>query len=101
MLILTNGLTDVVDEGFLKVANSLIKRMKQSDPTIQIASYERKSDLTDLYIYPNKLMINKCVRSLCKKHRSVLYVPFPTRKLAMALRVYLLSKFSKNSSCSS
>ena len=95
MLILTNGLTDVADEGFLKVANSLIRRLKKSGQNIEIVSYERKSDITDSFIEPNKLMLNKCVRDACKKHGDVLYVPFPAKKLAMALRVYLLSRFSK------
>ena len=34
MMILTNGLTDVVDEGFLKVANSLVKRLKKAHQEI-------------------------------------------------------------------
>ena len=95
MMILTNGLTDVVDEGFLKVANSLIKRMKKSRQDIEVVSYERRSEITDKFIYPNKFMSNKCVRDACKKHGDVLYVPFPTKKWVMALRVYLLSGFSK------
>ncbi len=95
MMILTNGLTDIADEGFLKVANSLVKRLKQSSPGIEIVSYERQSDITDIFIYPNKFMSSKCVRDVCKKHENVLYVPFPTKKWVMALRVYLLSKFAK------
>ncbi len=95
MLILTNGLTDIVDEGFLKVASSLVKRLKKAKPDIEIVSYERKSEITDRFITVNKFMTNKSVRELCKKHGDVLYIPFPTKKWVMALRVYLLSRFAK------
>lgn len=95
MLILTNGLTDVADEGFLKVANNLIKRLKKADQSIEIVSYDRKSEITDTFIEVNKFMTNKCIREYCGGHDQVLYVPFPTKKWVMALRVYLLSKFSK------
>ena len=95
MVILTNGLTDIPDEGFLKVANSLIKRLKKTDKSIEIVSYERSSDITDTFIKTNKFMSDKCIRDICKKHGDILYVPFPTKKWVMALRVYLLSRFSK------
>ncbi len=92
MMILTNGLTDVVDEGFLKVANSLVKRLKKSDSDIEVVSYERHSALSDIHINVNKFMLSKSLLKLCKKHRDVLYIPFPTKKFVMALRVFLLSK---------
>ena len=95
MVILTNGLTDTVDEGFLKVANSLIKRLKKARDDIEVVSYERKNEITDTFINPNKFMSNKCVRDVCRRHDEVLYVPFPTQKWIMALRAYLLSRFSK------
>ena len=95
MMILTNGLTDVVDEGFLKVANSLVKRLKKAHQEIEIVSYERKSEITDTFINANKFMSNKSVRDACKKHGDVLYIPFPVKKWVMALRVYILSRFTK------
>ena len=95
MVILTNGLTDIADEGFLKVANSLVTRLKNSRRDIEIISYERRSEITDTFIETNKFMSNKCVRDVCKRDEQVLYIPFPTKKWVMALRVYLLSKFAK------
>ncbi len=84
-----------MDEGFLKVANSLVKRLKEAGQSMEIVSYERQSALTDTFIHANKFMSNKCVREACKRHGDVLYIPFPAKKWAMALRVYILSKFSK------
>ena len=95
MLVITNCLTDVVDEGCLKVANSLVKRLKEAKSDIEVVSYERQSELTDTYVQVNKFLTNKCIRQACRKHNDVLYLPFPTRKWVMAMRVYLLSKFTK------
>lgn len=95
MLILSNCLTEKNDEGCLKVANSLITRLKKNRDDVEVVSYERRSPVTDKFIKPNKFLSSKCVRDLCKKHEEVLYIPFPTKKWVMAMRVYLLSKFSK------
>lgn len=96
MLILSNGLTDVVDEGYLKVANSLVKRMKAKNPDITVVSYERKSALTDHYLELNKLLLSRNLISLIKKNKGdVLYIPFPAKMVATALRIFLLSLFNR------
>lgn len=96
MLILSNGLTDTADEGFLKVATSLIKRLKLKNPKTMVISYERKSDITDRYIELNKLLLNKELFTLLRKNNdSFLYIPFPARMIATALRVFILSLLSK------
>jgi len=96
MLILSNGLTEVVDEGFLKVANSLVKRIKKLRPDVEIVSYERQSSLSDHYIELNKLLINKKLISLVRKHRDkVLYIPFPAKSFATALRIFVLSIYKR------
>ena len=96
MVILTNGLTDVVDEGFLKVANSLIKRIKSDKNDAYIVTYERKSELSDRHIAANKLLINKELISIIRNRKEeVLYVPFPAKSIATSLRVFVLSVFSK------
>ena len=96
MLILSNGLTDVVDEGYLKVANSLVKRMKAKNPNITVVSYERKSALTDCYLDLNKLFLNRKLISLIRrKKESILYIPFPAKMIATALRIVMLSLFKR------
>lgn len=92
MLILTNCLTEVADEGCLKVSNSLVKRIKQADPSVMVISYERCSELTDLSLELNKLLLNAPLfRLLRQKRESVLYIPFPAKPIATALRVFVLS----------
>lgn len=96
MLIFTNCLTETPDEGCLKIANSLIKRIKSFSPEIKIVSYERKSSQTDLFVSSNKLLITgDIIRTVGKSKENVLYVPFPARSSATALRILILSFFAK------
>lgn len=95
LLILSNGLTKTADEGFLKVANSLVKRLKQANPDITVVSYERQSELTDYSFKLNKFLLNRKLFSQIKKHDKLLYIPFPAKTLPTALRIFILSFFSK------
>lgn len=95
MLVLTNGLTSAADEGFLKLASSLVKRLKAAKSGVFVVAYERSSQLADKFIKINKFMLSYELIALCKKYKDLLYLPFPTRKTAMALRVFLLSLFAK------
>lgn len=96
MLILTNCLTATPDEGCLKVANSLIKRIKACVPETKIVSYERQSSLADSFVSSNKLLLTKdIVRAVRGVKENVLYVPFPARSSATALRILVLSLFAK------
>ena len=96
MLILTNGLTEKADEGFLNVANNLVKRIKKSCPNTTVVSYERSSHLTDRYIKLNKLLLNKELISLIRLcDEDLLYIPFPAKAIATALRIFILSIFVK------
>lgn len=96
MLILTNCLTDTADEGCLKVVNSLVKRIKQADRRVTVVSYERRSELTDVFLKLNKFLLNgQLIHRLWQEKDQVLYLPFPSRKTAMALRVFLLSLWTR------
>lgn len=92
MLIFTNCLTDVADEGCVNVANSLIKRIKAASPETAIVSYERRSALTDIYVNSNKLLLTKDIAKTVRKAKEdVLFIPFPARSSAIALRLFVLS----------
>lgn len=96
MIILTNGLTDVSDEGFLNVANSLVKRIKKAvGQDAFVITYERKSSASDKHLSLNKLLLNKELFSILRKRREkLLYIPFPAKAIATALRIFILSVFS-------
>lgn len=97
MLILSNGLCETADEGFLNVANSLVKRIKKADATATVISYERKSSLTDRFLTLNKLLLSRELFTLLRKNKSsFLYIPFPAKMLSTALRIFILSLFSKS-----
>lgn len=96
MLILTNCLTETADEGCLKVANSLIKRIKKAHSGVTIISYERQTKETDIYLEINKFLISGKLFSVIKKRKEpVLYMPFPARTTPTALRIFNLSFFSR------
>ena len=97
MLILSNGLTESADEGFLNVATNLVKRIKRVSPDTVVVSYDRKSQLADRYIELNKLLLNFELFSVLRKNKSsFLYIPFPAKMVSTALRIFILSLFSKS-----
>ncbi len=96
MLILTNCLTNVIDEGCLKVANSLIKRIKNLEKKTYIVSYDRKHPLSDEHLSLNKFFLSgELIKTIRKKNEDVMYVPFPARTLPTALRIFMLSLYCK------
>ncbi len=96
MLIFTNCLSETPDEGCLKIANSLIKRIKSFSPEIKVVSYECQSEQTDLFVSSNKLLLTgDIIRTVGKSKENVLYVPFPARSSATALRILILSLLAK------
>lgn len=98
MLILTNCLTDITDEGCLKLSNSLIKRIKAKNNSTVVLSYDRKNALSDEHFDTNKLLLNRSLIKKIRKHKTpLLYIPFPAKTLPTALRVFLLSLFARSS----
>lgn len=95
MLVLTNCLSDTPDEGCVKVASSLVSRMRQNDTSVKVASYERTSHLSDIHLKTNKLLFSPRLASLVwKQRKSLLYIPFPARAISNALRVLMLSIYT-------
>ena len=94
MLILSNCLTEVVDEGCLKVANSLVKRIKKADSNVTIISYGKSSKEEDIQLRINKFLFSpRLFRIIKQSNKTVLYIPFPARMFPTALRIFNLSFF--------
>ncbi len=95
MIILTNALAQRDDEGCLKVAKSLIKRMKAKNPHAYVVTYERESELSDAHLHLNKFLLNPSLKKLLKANGGPLfYLPFPAKAWKTALRVFILSLLS-------
>lgn len=95
-MILTNCLTATVDEGCLRLSNSLVKRIKQKYPDTYIATYDRESALSDLHLNLNKFFFSKELFSVVRKRKeNVLYIPFPAKPVATAIRTFILSLMCK------
>lgn len=97
MIILSDCLTEKQDEGCLKVANSLTKRIKDKYPKSMTVSYGRSSKYSDIYLQLNKMFLNRSLLSLIyKKKQTVLYIPFASNTKASALRSLILSLVAKD-----
>lgn len=96
MLVITNCLTQTADEGCLKVAVSLIKRIKEKDPQTTVIGYERECPLCDVMLPLNKLMLNgKLIRFLRQNKAPVLFAPFSAKMRSTALRTLVISLFAR------
>lgn len=96
MVILTNALTGRTDEGCLKVAQSLVSRIKKAKPDTCVVTYDHHSDIEDAHFSLNKLLFSpKLARFLRQKKENVLYLPFPAKTMATALRVFMLSLMTR------
>lgn len=96
MVILSDCLTEKVDEGCLKVANSLTKRIKKYEANTTVVSYDRKPKQSDIHLQLNKMFLNSSLLSLIiKKKEPVLYIPFASNTKASALRIFVLSLVAK------
>ncbi len=90
MLILTDCLTKTADEGAVKLATSLVKRIKNC----RVISYSDTKDFADEKISINKFFISRNLKKLVKNEK-VLFIPFPARPWATALRIFNLSRYIK------
>ena len=96
MIILTNCLTEVVDEGGVKVVNSLIKRIKAADPQVKVVSCAGTTPLCDVHIPSNKLLLTPAlIRYLWTAREPVLYMPLYARSPFMAVRMFILSLYTR------
>lgn len=97
MIILSNCLTKTVDEGCLKVANSLIRRIKKACPETKVISYETSSELADLHLEINNRFAfsPRLAKILLESGEHLLYFPQVAKMKAMAVRVFLMSMFAR------
>lgn len=96
MIILSNCLTETADEGCLKLASSLIKRIKRKQQGSTLITYDRESDISDIHLNINKFMVSGELFSIIrKKKEAVLYVPFSARQNFSAMRIFILSLVTK------
>lgn len=96
MIILTDCLSERVDEGAIKVASSLVTRIKQYYPETTVVSYKCQTNKSDAHLQLNKLFLNRALlHLLLKKKEPVLYIPFASNTKGSVLRTFILSLFCK------
>lgn len=97
MIIVTDCLSEVLDEGCLKVTNSLIKRIKSKVADTTVVSYgNNRNGLSDLHLKLNKLFLNLSLyKVLSKSDEEVLYIPLSSYTIASLIRTIVLTLISK------
>ena len=96
MIIITDCLTNEADEGCLKVANTLTRRLKEKEPDSVIVTYHRCSDRSDLHLKHSPLFPSRKLVSLLRRNgEPILYIPFSSNTRAGVLRTYFLSRISR------
>lgn len=96
MIVVSNCLGTQPDEGCLKVAVQLIRRMKEKEPQTLVVGYERQSSLVDRFLPINKLMLSlPLIRILRSRKEPVLFAPFSAKLRSIAIQTFVLSLFAR------
>jgi glycosyltransferase involved in cell wall biosynthesis len=96
MIILSNCLGTKKDEGFFKLADSLVGRIRERSKKAFVVTYDRESEISDKHLKINGLMLSRTLMKLLKERREpLLYLPAPASMKLTALRVFILSLFAR------
>ena len=96
MVIITDCLRRKIDEGCIKVASLLSKKIKEQNESTTLVSYNCEGMGADINMKLNPLFLNAELKRLLKqKDDSVLYIPFASNTTASVLRTFVLSLFNK------
>ncbi|WP_155832525.1 glycosyltransferase family 4 protein [Butyrivibrio sp. VCB2001] len=94
MVIISDCLINKKDEGGIKVASSLAKRLKDRNSAYLISYSE--DDFADERVNVNRSFTNKeLYRSISDKSGPIIYIPFSSNSMGGVLRTFFLSKKSK------
>ncbi len=94
MVIISDCLINKTDEGSIKVASSLAKRLQKAGKAFLISDVE--SDFADKCISANKLFSNREVYdAISEGDGPVLYIPFSSNSKGGILRTFFLARKSK------
>ena len=91
MIVLSDCLTNKIDEGCLKVANSLTKRLKKADASTMVISFERKPDYSDIHMSLNKFFLNERLCEIMhQKNLFYIYHLHLTRRQVVCVHSFFL-----------
>lgn len=100
MIIISDCFTQKADEGCIKVAVSLAKRMKAQKQNVTLISYKRHSAFADKNWNLNPLFFHlPLFREIRREPDKVVYIPFASNTMGSILRTFVLSLFSRGQLC--
>ena len=93
MIVLSNCLAEKTDEGCIKLAVGLAKRIKRQRPETLVVSCGKGEALGDVYVKTNALLMSRQLAQLLRERREdLLLIPAVARALPLALRAFCLSR---------
>ena len=94
MVIISDCLRNNVDEGAIKLASTLSKKLKQIGAKIVAVNCE--CGFADVEIKANKFFLNEELYRFIRNNKDgILYIPFASNTLGSAIRVFFLSCMTK------
>lgn len=95
LLVLTDCLTEKADEGCLKVATGLSKRLRRQYKGIKLLSYGGMNDCADMQLKLNRWFANRELKKTIRRANApVLYIPFASNTIGGIIRARALSRYS-------
>lgn len=91
MIILSNCLTVSPDEGSRKVADSIVRRIREAEPGASVITYDSAPGYGDAHLPLNKWLLSGKLASLLRRGEPpLLYLPTPAKMLPLAIRSLVL-----------
>lgn len=90
MIILSNCLTVSPDEGSRKVADSLVRRIREAEPGVFVITYDSAPGYGDAHLPLNKWLLSGKLFSCLRGGGPLLYMPSPAKMLPLAVRSLVL-----------
>ena len=91
MIVLTDTLSNKVDEGYAKIAYSLAKRLKSETDTLVDFSTD-KNTIADISMKCSKLFFSKKLKKICN-NQNILYIPKASNSRGTILRLISLKSY--------
>lgn len=91
MVIISDCLKNNLDEGCIKVASTISKKLKKAGATVVAANCD--CDYADYKISANKIYTNKeLYNAISESNGDILYIPFASNTLGSAVRTFNLAR---------
>lgn len=94
MLILTDCLSRKDDEGYVKIASKIAKKIVEKDPSVRIISVNDSYEFADAIIFTKTFVSQKLIKEM--KGKDVLFLSPGSNSLKVSIKLFLLSLYCRS-----